>query len=175
MHLVLALLSEPHQVTPQPPAARDPVRALSRSESLRGESWAATWGRSRSRPGVAADSARPGRAGKRSERCNPRSAPVKVSLRRSRFQFSRAATPQTMTGPALAKRRTVRPGDVSVSRQFQNAELLGQETGDSLFDGVFGPLIEVGGPRRAVIGGDRGNAPNVLLGRCPSKRAADKP
>jgi len=40
---------------------------------------------------------------------------------------SRAATPHTITGQRC---RTAHrsPGDVSVSRQFQNAELFGQET-----------------------------------------------
>jgi hypothetical protein len=62
-------MSEPHQVTPQPPAARDPgPRAQSKRGACAASRGRRLGGRSRSRPGVAADSARPGRAGKRSER-----------------------------------------------------------------------------------------------------------
>src|SRR5438874_4333644 len=60
--------------------------------------------------------------------------------------------------PGTAKRRTIGSSDVSVSRQFQNAELLGQKTAIALVDCILGPLIEVGVPHRAVIAGDRRNA-----------------
>src|SRR5690348_9929235 len=56
-----------------------------------------------------------------------------------------------------AVRRTTRSGDVSVSRQFQNAELLGQQTTITLFNGILGPLIDVRIPDWAVIGSNEGN------------------
>src|SRR5260370_2278210 len=58
---------------------------------------------------------------------------------------------------------TIRSGDVSVSSQFQNAELLRQETAIALFDGFFGPLINVGVPNWAVIGGRGGNATECVV------------
>src|SRR6266478_1959609 len=63
-----------------------------------------------------------------------------------------------------AVRGTIRSGDVSVSSQFQNAELLGQETAIALFDGFFGPLINVRVPNWAVIGGRGGNATERVVG-----------
>src|SRR4029077_15136911 len=66
-----------------------------------------------------------------------------------------------------AERRTVRSGDVSVSGQFQDAELFGQETAIALFDGVLGPLIEIGIPDRAVIGSGRGNAAKRVVRPMP--------
>src|SRR5260370_37679750 len=55
---------------------------------------------------------------------------------------------------SAAERRSVRPGDVSVSCQFQNAELLGQQTAIAIFDGLFGPLMNVGGPHWRSMAGD---------------------
>src|SRR5260221_11619498 len=63
-----------------------------------------------------------------------------------------------------AVRGTIRSGDVSVSSQFQNTELLGQETAIALFDGFFGPLINVCVPNWAVIGGRGGNATECVVG-----------
>src|SRR5229473_1970147 len=63
-----------------------------------------------------------------------------------------------------AVRGTIRSGDVSVSSQFQNAELLGQETAIALFDGFFGPLINVRVPNWAVISGRGGNATECVVG-----------
>src|SRR5258706_7978385 len=60
-------------------------------------------------------------------------------------------------------RGTIRSGDVSVSSQFQNAELLGQETAIALFDGFFGPLINVRVPNWAVIGGRGRNATECIV------------
>src|SRR5260370_41322920 len=72
-----------------------------------------------------------------------------------------AATHDVRT--SAAERRTVRPGDVSVPSQLQNAELLGQQTAIAFVDGVFGPLIEVGVPDWAVIpGGCRASAKGVV-------------
>ena len=72
-----------------------------------------------------------------------------------------------------AVRRTTRSGDVSVSRQFQNAELLGQETAIALFNGFLGPLIDVGIPDRAVIGGGRWDtAKRVVRPMSVQKRGA---
>src|SRR5258708_25541704 len=62
-----------------------------------------------------------------------------------------------------AVRRTTRSGDVPVSSQFQNTELRGQETAIALLDGFFGPLINVGVPNWAVIGGSRGTATAWVL------------
>src|SRR5258706_3576664 len=71
-------------------------------------------------------------------------------------------------------RGTIRSGDVSVSSQFQNAELLGQETAIALFDGFFGPLINVRVPNWAVIGGRGGNATECVVGTMPvQKRGAE--
>src|SRR5260370_10634020 len=62
-----------------------------------------------------------------------------------------------------AVRGTIRSGDVSVSSQFQSAELLGQQTAIALFDVFFGPLINVRVPNWAVIV-DRGrNATECAL------------
>src|SRR5882672_10430051 len=109
--------------------------------------------------------ARPRREAERADAIR-RSAAVKVSLRHSRSVKS-SGDPAHDYGASAAERRTVRPGDVSVSRQFQNAELLGQETAIAFFDGVLGPLIEVGVPDRAVIGGDRGNATKRVVRAMP--------
>src|SRR6267154_4888968 len=59
--------------------------------------------------------------------------------------------------PGTAVRCTTRPGDVSVSRHFQNAKLLGQETTITLFNGILGPLIDVRIPDWAVIGSNERN------------------
>src|SRR5258708_36818583 len=56
---------------------------------------------------------------------------------------------------SAAERRTVGPGDVSVSRQLQNAKLLGQQPAIAFLDRVFGPLIEVAIPAWTVIGRSR--------------------
>src|SRR5258708_3753841 len=57
-----------------------------------------------------------------------------------------------------AVRGTIRSGDVSVSSQFQNADLLGQETAIALFDGFFGPFIIIHAPTRDIIALPRDNA-----------------
>src|SRR6201997_3562860 len=62
-----------------------------------------------------------------------------------------------------AIRRTIRSGDVSVSRHLQNAELLGQETAIPLSDGFIGPLIDVGVPDWAVIRRSRGNSAKRVI------------
>src|SRR5258705_1493336 len=62
-----------------------------------------------------------------------------------------------------AVRRTTRSGDVPVSSQFQNTELLRQETAIALFDGFFGPLINVRVPNWAVIGGRGRNATECIV------------
>src|SRR5258708_14501183 len=74
-----------------------------------------------------------------------------------------------------AVRGTIRSGDVSVRSQFQNAELLGQETAIALFDGFFGPLINVGVPNRAVIGGRGGNATECVVGAMSVQESGPQP
>src|SRR5258708_36489682 len=71
-----------------------------------------------------------------------------------------------------AVRGTIRSGDVSVSSQFQNGELLGQETAIALFDGFFGPLINVRVPNWAVITGRVGNATDGVVGKMSVKESA---
>src|ERR1700756_280501 len=72
-----------------------------------------------------------------------------------------------------AVRRTTRSGDVSVSRQFQNAELLGQQTTITLFNGILGPLIDVGIPDWAVIGSnERNTAERVVRPMTVQQRGA---
>src|SRR6266851_9776684 len=76
-------------------------------------------------------------------------------------------------GAETAVWRTIGSSDVSVSRHFQNAELLGQETAIPLSDGFIGPLVDVGVPDRAVIGGSRGNATKRVVRPMPiQKRGA---
>src|SRR6266446_8525273 len=70
-------------------------------------------------------------------------------------------------GPGAAERCAVRPCDVAVSCQRQDAELLVLETAKALVDGVLGPLIDVGVPDRAVIGGGRGNAAKRIVRSMP--------
>src|SRR5438552_1428188 len=70
-------------------------------------------------------------------------------------------------GAGAAKRRAVRPGNVSVSGQFQDAELLGQETAIALFDSILGPFIEIGVPHRSVIRGNCGNAAKRVVRPMP--------
>src|SRR6266478_2785051 len=74
--------------------------------------------------------------------------------------------------PGTAKRRTIGSSDVSVSRQFQNAELLGQKTAIALVDCILGPLIEVGVPHRAVIAGDRRNAAKRIVRPMPVQQGS---
>src|SRR5258708_31407177 len=74
--------------------------------------------------------------------------------------------------PGTAKRRTIGSGDVSVSRQFQNAEFLGQKTAIALVDCVFGPLIEVSVPHRAVVAGDRGNTAKRIVRPMPVQQGS---
>src|SRR4029077_4395274 len=52
----------------------------------------------------------------------------------------------------------------SVSRHFQDPELFGQETAIALFDGFFGPLINVRVPNWAVISGRGRNATERVVG-----------
>ena len=66
-------------------------------------------------------------------------------------------------GAKTAVRGTIRSGDVSVSRHFQDAELFSQETAIALLDGFFGPLINVRVPNWAVIRGRRGNATECIV------------
>src|SRR5215471_20458179 len=100
---------------------------------------------------------------------NDRSFSVKVALRHPRLvKPSGDATHDY--GASAAERHTVGPGDVSVSRQFQNAELLGQQTAIALLDGVFGPLIEVGVPDWAVIGGNCGDAAKRIVRPMPVQK-----
>ena len=99
-------------------------------------------------------------------------AAVKVAL----CQF-RSVKPSGDTahdyGAETAVRRTIRSGDVSVSRHFQNAELLGQETAIPLSDGFIGPLVDVGVPDWTVIGCSRGNATKRVVRPMPiQKRSA---
>jgi len=128
MHLVLALLSEPPSSHAQPPAARIPVRALSRSEELARRVLAATWRPFNGPSGASLPTlrGRPRREAGASG-CNPPLPPVKVSLRRSRFSQS-SGNRRTDDGASAAERRTVRPVMLSVSRQFPRLRnSLGQE------------------------------------------------
>src|SRR5216683_3174983 len=68
-----------------------------------------------------------------------RYAAVKAALRKYRSVKPSGYTAHDYEA-STAVWRTTRSGDVSVSRQFQNAELLVHETAIALFDGVFGPL-----------------------------------
>src|ERR1700720_1448316 len=70
-------------------------------------------------------------------------------------------------GTKTPVRRATGSGDVSVSRQFQNAELLGQETAIAFLDGLLGPLIDIGVPDWAVISGSRGNATKRVVRPMP--------
>src|SRR6201997_1706034 len=75
--------------------------------------------------------------------------------------------------PKTAVRGATRSGDVSASAHFQNAKLLRQETEIALFDGFFGPLIDVGVPDWAVISGSCGNAAKRVVRAMPvQKRGA---
>src|SRR5258706_12090747 len=69
-----------------------------------------------------------------------------------------------------AVRGATRPGNVSVSGQFQNAKLLRQETAIALFDGFLGPLIDVGVPDWAVISGSCGNAAKRVVRAMPVQK-----
>src|SRR5439155_1671163 len=71
-----------------------------------------------------------------------------------------------------AKRGTIGSSDVSVSRQFQNAELLGQKTAIALVDCISDPLIDVGVPHRAVIAGDRRNAAERIVRPMPVQQGS---
>src|SRR6266478_972305 len=91
-----------------------------------------------------------------------RPASVKVAPRQFRSVKPSGDTAHDY-GAETAVRRTIRSGDVSVSRHFQNAELLGQEAAIPLSDGFICPLVDVGVPDWAVIGGSGGNAPKRVV------------
>src|SRR6267142_6318801 len=74
--------------------------------------------------------------------------------------------------PGTAKRCTIGSSDVSVPRQLQNAELLGQKTAIALFNCILGPLIEVGVPHRAVVARDRGNAAERIVRPMPIQQGS---
>src|SRR5207244_522077 len=76
-------------------------------------------------------------------------------------------------GTGAAERCAVRPCDVAVSCQRQDAELLVLETAKALFDGVLGPLIDVSVPDRAVIGGGRGNAAKRIVRPMPVRQRGE--
>src|SRR5712692_8889583 len=77
-------------------------------------------------------------------------------------------------GTGAAERRTVRPGDVSVSCQLQNAELLVQETSKALLDCVCGPLVEVSVPDWAVISSGRRNAAKRIVRPMPVRQRGEQ-
>src|SRR4029077_1017094 len=70
-------------------------------------------------------------------------------------------------GTGTAERRAIRPGDVAVSCQRQDTELLVLETTKALVNGLLGPLVEVGVPDRAVIAGDMGSAAKRIVRPMP--------
>jgi hypothetical protein len=101
-----------------------------------------------------------------------RPASVKVAPRQFRSVKPSGDTAHDY-GAETAVWPTIRSGDVSVSRHFQNAELLGQETAIPLAYRVSGPLVDVGVPDWAVIGGSRGNATKRIVRPMPiQKRGA---
>src|SRR5215467_7793520 len=65
-------------------------------------------------------------------------------------------------------------GQNTILDQGQDSKLLGLQAAKASGDGVLGPLVRLGFPKRAVVGGDGGDAAQHVVGAMPIGERGDQ-